>query len=255
MTTTLQNLQQWLISNKLTLNAEKTSYTIFKHKNKTVPPYLNKLTFNNITIYRETYTKYLGVILDEELNWKDHIDSLACALTKICNSFKIIKHQVPTPNKINLYYAYIYSKIQYGIEVYGFATSTQLSRIQRLQNKALKILYNRDYLTPTIPLHKELRIPLVKDIYQIALLKFVHKHQTNQLPSIFNNFFTSNHQVHSYNTRQTSNLHVNHTSKHGSKLISNYATSLWNDIPAEIKNTKFTASFSKKLKNYLIKNY
>ncbi len=63
-------------------------------------------------------TKYLGVILDENLNWEEHIENLNKLLIKTGNSFKIIKIHVHPDNKTILYYAYIYSKIQYHIEVY-----------------------------------------------------------------------------------------------------------------------------------------
>ncbi len=49
---------------------------------------------------------------------------LCTSLIKILNSFKIIKHQIPEQNKILLYYAYIFTKIQYGIEVFGGAASS-----------------------------------------------------------------------------------------------------------------------------------
>lgn len=257
MTSTLKDIHNWLIANKLTLNSDKTCYTIFSHNNLNTPKCLNSLTFNNITIKRVKSTRYLGVILDENLNWNDHIDTLTSSLIKLCNSFKIIKHQVPDKNKINLFYAYIYSKINYGIEVYGAASKSQINKIQRLQNKAIKILFNVDYFTPTIDLHKRFEIPLVTDIYKISLLKVAHKHQNNQLPAVFDNFLIKNNQIHTYNTRQISNLHISCTLKH-SKLknnISHHISHLWNDIPNNIKNIKNNNKFGKNLKKYFIKQY
>ncbi len=61
-------------------------------------------------------------------------------MIKIGNSFKIIKHKVPECTKATLYYSYIYSKVQYGIELYGKATNTALKKVQVQQNRAVKIL-------------------------------------------------------------------------------------------------------------------
>ena len=111
---------------------------------------------------------------------------------KITNSFKIIKHYVPEENKILLLNAYIGSKIQYGIELYGRASPTTLQKVQIRQNWAMKVLFNKDFLTPTDTLHRELKTLKIRDQYKFDILKFVYKHQNNLLPEIFNNNFTHN---------------------------------------------------------------
>ena len=58
-----------------------------------------------------------------------------------------MKNFVPHKNKHLLYYAYIYSKIKYGIEVYGTANATQIKKVQVKQNSTLKV-FNKDFLTP-----------------------------------------------------------------------------------------------------------
>ncbi len=52
---------------------------------------------------------------------------------------------------------------------------TALKKVQTQQNRSLKILYNKDYLTPTLTLHKELDLLLVQIIYKINIAKFVSK--------------------------------------------------------------------------------
>ncbi len=91
---------------------------------------MSSIQFDDTIIRNVPFAKYLGVTLDEKLDWKEHISILNKSLIKISNSFKIIKYQVPQSNKITLYYAYIFSKIQYGIEVYGRASSTILKKVQ-----------------------------------------------------------------------------------------------------------------------------
>ncbi len=113
----LRDLFDWCRANKLTVNIEKTCYTIFKTPRMKIPNFLDNLNIGTITIPRVLSTKYLGVILDENLNWEEHIENLNKSLIKNSNSFKIIKNLVHPDKKTILYYAYIYSKIQYGIEV------------------------------------------------------------------------------------------------------------------------------------------
>ncbi len=148
------------------------------------------------------------MIHDENLNWEEHIENLNKSLIKTGDSFKIIKNHVHADNTTIPYYAYIYSKIQYGIEVHRRENKTALKNVQIQQNRLLKILHNKDYFTPTIQLHIYLNLLLVWDIYKLDIAKFVYKHQTNTLPEIFDNIFTVNNEIYHHNTRQRGNLHI-----------------------------------------------
>ena len=136
------------------------------------------------------------------MNWQEHIDHLTKSLIKTSNSFKIIKNRVHENNKLLLFNGYIYSKIQYGIEVYGKACATNLKKVQVQQNRSLKILYNKDYMTHTKTLHRELKTLLVENIYKLSIAKFVYKYEKGMLPKIFDNFFIKNNKMHSHGTRQ-----------------------------------------------------
>ena len=71
----LASINQWFTTNKLSLNAEKTKYSFF-HKPSTkddIPLMLPKSTISNHVIERLVFINYLGVLLDENLNWKEHI--------------------------------------------------------------------------------------------------------------------------------------------------------------------------------------
>ena len=247
--TFLSDIFTWCNDNKLTVNLNKTCYTIFKSRRITIPDYLNNININNNTIKRVPSVKYLGIILDENLNFDEHIDNLNNSIIKTDNSLKIIKRRVHEENKKLLYYAYVYSKIQYGIEVYGRAKLSTLKRVQTQQNRALKILYSKDYRTPTKTLYKDLDLLMVTDIYKICIAKFVYKQKNGLLPEIFDNLFKENNQVHSHNTRQINNIHHKRTrNNYGQITTENQGTNIWNSIPVEIRNLKTMKNFCRKLR-------
>ena len=71
----LKLVTEWFLANKLSLNAKKTKYVLF-HKVTMcdyLPLKLPTMTFNNIEIKRENSVKFLGVIIDENLTWQNHI--------------------------------------------------------------------------------------------------------------------------------------------------------------------------------------
>ena len=71
----LQKIRQWFMSNKLSLNVTKTKYSFFHKPSKkdNIPLVLPKQSICNNEIKRSKSIKFLGVFLDENLIWKDHI--------------------------------------------------------------------------------------------------------------------------------------------------------------------------------------
>jgi hypothetical protein len=256
MVSSIKELHVWLACNKLTVNLAKTQYSIFKSTRSVIPDFLSNIKIDGNLIRRVPNAKFLGVTLDENLKWDAHIQLLQAYLTKITNAFKIIKNYVPKDKKMLLYYAYIYSRIQYGIEVYGKTASKHLQKIQINQNRALKVLFNKNYYTPTSELHKDLKIPKVADIAKIHVLKFVQKQRNGKVPDTFNNLFTVNAEVHNHNTRQALNLTIPQPRNELSKQKLNYnGPVLWNQLPAKIRNTKCPKTFSRLLRSFFIDKY
>ena len=136
---------------------------------------LNRLRIGNNNIKHVPNIKYLGIIIDEKLSWKEHSENVIRDLIKIISTFKLIRHYIPNKCKKQLYYAYVYSKISYGLEIYGNASRALMKKIQVLQNKSLKILYKKDWYMNTNILHIELQVLKVDDIVKLYILKYVHR--------------------------------------------------------------------------------
>ena len=80
----LHKLSEWFACNKLSLNTDKTKYTFF-HKlrqSDNIPLKLPKLTINNIAIKRDYVTKFLGILIDENITWKPHIHYIENKISK-----------------------------------------------------------------------------------------------------------------------------------------------------------------------------
>ena len=101
-----------------------------------------------------------------------------------------------------MYYSFVYPYLDYCLEVWGKATESIVSKIFRLQKRAVRIISNKAWRAHTDPLFDELKIlPLHKIyIYKIGTLMF--KYRRDLLPTIFDNVFRMNSQIHSHNTRQ-----------------------------------------------------
>ena len=90
---------------------------------------------------------------------------------------------------MQLFHAYFHSKISYGIEMYSTAAKRHLKRIEILQHKALKTLFNLDPLTSSTSLHNKFKVLTIKDHYALNMAKIVYQHKTKVLPNISENYF------------------------------------------------------------------
>ena len=78
----LASINQRFTSNKLSLNAQKAKYSLFHKtcKRDDIPLMLTKLTISNHVIEKQEFAKFLGVLLDENLNWKYTENKIAKSL-------------------------------------------------------------------------------------------------------------------------------------------------------------------------------
>ena len=155
-----------------------------------------------------------------------------------------------------IYYACIYSKISYGIEIYGTAGNTKLNKIQTLQNKLMKLLTKRDYLEPTNQLHAELNILKVKDIHRHKTLQFVYNCISgNQIATFFNYFSTreTQNQLQLRNRNELNRRAIR--TEIGRSTVQHTGATLWNDIPNNVKESNSIQIFKNRLFNELISKY
>ena len=117
------------------------------------------------------------------------MNQLCGNLTQILSAFKLITRLVSIKFKRHLYYAYCFSRIAYGIGVYGAPSNTCIHKLQVMQNRIVKTLYNNDWYTCTSILHKNLNILKIKDLFSLFQLVFVHNQQLGKLPDNFSDYF------------------------------------------------------------------
>ena len=137
----LKNIHQWCAENKLTLNANKTEYVIFgtKHKKRQAQPIQLKIG-NAILNEAESY-KYLGTVLDSTLNIAPQISRLNQILAPKMNSFRKMRYCMSEKTAAYIYKATILPIIDYNDVIYGLMNKQQEIKLQRIQNRALRIIH------------------------------------------------------------------------------------------------------------------
>ena len=136
---TLTQLSHWFDANKLTLHLGKTNYTIF-HSREMAHPCYDHFVFRDVQISKTSSTRYLGLIIDDKLNWVAHISDLCNSLIKYTGIFYHLRGTFPKATAIQVYYSFIYSKLRYAIEIYGTAKRSFLKPLHTLHNRLIKAL-------------------------------------------------------------------------------------------------------------------
>ena len=179
----------------------------------------NSLSIQGEMINQVKETKFLGVMVDNKLSWASHINYISKKISKGIGILCQARKYLPKSCLVTLYYSFVYPYLNYCLEVWGKATENIISKVFKLQKRAIRIISNKPWRAPSNPIFDELKIlPLHKIyIYKIGILMFKFNHDL--LPSIFNKVFIKNSQIHSYNTRQLFHVPLIIRSKRQSTVV------------------------------------
>ena len=142
----LTKAQLWLQTNKLTVNVKKTKYVVIASKNKLKG--LNhdpEIKINNQTVERMHSYKYLGIEIDESLNWQAQIEIICKKVSAGLGALKRIRDFVPHRILLKMCDALVLSYFQYCSEVWGCVGKCLSDKLQKLQNRAGRIITYSDY--------------------------------------------------------------------------------------------------------------
>ena len=103
------------------------------------------LVLNNKVIKRVDKTKYLGIIIDESLHWKEQYKAIKNKLKGCLSSLRKLKIILPQRKLDQVYKALFESHLRYGNIVRSAVSNTKQSRLQRLQTRAKKPTANAKY--------------------------------------------------------------------------------------------------------------
>ena len=146
-------------------------------------PLTKKIT---IKIYKKAISekdqvKYLGIMIDSTLSWRNHIDNVSTKISKTIGLLYKIRYFVDMKIIKTLYYSLVFPHLTYGIEVWGSVDDTHLNKLLVLQNKIVRLICYSDKrqadfsFSPCNPLFYKLEFHKIHDIFKINLSKFIFK--------------------------------------------------------------------------------
>ena len=189
--------EKWFSANLLTLNVKKSKYIIFEYSPQASNTPLPPLTIGSNILDRvgtglqETSIRFLGVQVDDQLLFKDHIALLKKKLSSGIFALACAKHNAPLTVRKCIYYSLFESYLRFGLLLFGCAGEKEMREIEILQKKAIRHVAGAFYLAHTDPLFQSLGILKIADLITLERAVLVHKYRHNKLPPAFSfNFLT-----------------------------------------------------------------
>ena len=128
----------WFKANKLTLSLDKTVCVLFDNQSK---PQKVTLEIGTYRLHSSELAKFLGVWIDNKLNWNKHINTLIAKLKQNLQLLKMSNKFLSKTTKKLMYYAHMYSHITYGILIWGnMINQNSLKRIQKIMNTGFHLI-------------------------------------------------------------------------------------------------------------------
>ena len=143
----LADVSKYMKSNKLHINIEKCCYIYFNPKNRKNKKGINSIESNppiildGNVIKKVTEVRFLGVVIDEKLNWTAHLKQLATKLRSCTGRLSRIIQFVPKDLYIELYNTLFQSHLSFGISVWGGLSKNQLRPLFTVQKQCVRILF------------------------------------------------------------------------------------------------------------------
>lgn len=248
-------LNCWLQNHFLLMNLRKTKFIYFEGRaqNDFFIPGGLKISVNDYNIERVSSFDYLGLLIDENLSFINHIDSISSRIVSTTFAIKRIRPFISEQTARQLYFQHIHSLLIYLNCCWNVAGNIKIKALAVLQRKALRTVFQKGPLFPSKNLFSSKILPLkYLNRYQLTILTFklINKLQRSNV-----NILTRG-QVSGRLTRQSALFDVKYSSDTlGDKDFFRRGYSEYNKLSVEIKTIQVLGKFKTELKTHLYQEY
>lgn len=246
----MSEIHTWLQANKLSLNVVKTKYMIIasQHKIRHLTHQF-QIEVNHQLLKREKGYKYLGVEIDDSLTWKDHICKISKKISGGIGALKRVRQLVPFKLLLTMYNSLVLPYFDYCSAVWGSCGRGFSDTLQKLQNRAARVVTFSSYNRQSTELLDELKWDNLEIRRSKQLAVMMYKIMINRAPSYLTNMFENITSVHSHNLRNSEyNVYVPRPYTEAGKNSFHYQGAvLWNSLSRDIRCQDNVRSFKKYL--------
>ena len=249
----IQDIRLWMTENKLKLNEDKTEFLLITPSRQTHKCNIEKITIGNSDIYPSAAARNLGVMFDDRMNMNAQVNAVVKSCNMQLRSIGEIRKYLSTDAAQNLIHAFITSRLDNGNSLLYGLPDYMIQKLQRVQNKAARILSRTPKYNHITPILKTLHWLPVKSRIDFKILTLTFKCLNDLAPEYLSEKI--NVHISARNLRSSDCLTLNvpktNLKTYGDRSFSKAAPYLWNALPANIRNLTSLESFKAGLKEHL----
>lgn len=254
LTTALTHIQEWLIDSCLSLNAKKTVCMTFTKSTSRLSP--SKIYLRGEELQNVSEFKYLGVVLDSTLSFKNHVKSVVKTVNFNLLNFKQIRSSLSDSASLTFLHSMILSHIDYCITSWSYTCDSILRSIESCFKKALKVLDKKPLSYHHCSILDKYNFLNFTNLKYFKSACLIYKILHGLAPPPLNEFIKqrSIHGSTSRVTRATDRGDCEFRFRRTSfaqNTLSFKGCAFWNSIPPSVRECSSFISFKKQLKLWL----
>lgn len=248
----------WLCDNKLCVNLGKSKCILFGSKRKisTIDQEHLAVFMNNTKMEFVTEIKYLGIKLDQNLNFQKNALYVMYKMSQKTYFLNRIGKHLSMQTKLLLYKSLISPHIDYCSTLLFNLPAFRVQELQCIQNRCMRNILSCNRYTPIYLMLQILNLMSVKNRVMYNTMIFLYKTKNRLLPGYLFNKLVFASDIHTYNTRGANNFNVN-ISRTSQMQQAVFAGGLvrFNALPADVKNAVSIKTFKRLLFRYIFEHF
>lgn len=253
MNVALNVMEEWMNANKLKMNAEKTKYMIVRSIRKELKGNITVKCLDGTVIERVEVMKYLGVMIDDRLRFNDHCDYILKKIGKKISFLNRVGNYISTYTRCIIYKTIIAPHFEYCATLLVDMGETQLSRLQKAQNRAMRVILQCDRYTKIERMLQALQFMSIRQRLYYNMSIFIFKILNNMMPEQLKDRLSIVGHRTGRQTRQAENIAVDfRKTKSAQKSLFFEGVIMYNALPDEVKRCERLDIFKRILKEFII---
>ena len=235
-------LFKWFENNLMKANSDKSHLLLSTSTSSTA-------NINGDIIKNSESEKLLGVTIDYKLNFEEHLSKVCDKASQKLNALARISSYMNINQRKCIMRAFISSQFGYCPLVWFFCSRKINNRMNRIQERALRIVY-KDYVSTFAQLlEKDSSVSIhIRNLQVLATEIF--KARNNLSPPTVQNIFRTTEPAYSLRRDTIFESHRIQTQRYGIESLTYLGPKIWSQVPSEIKESDSLAVFKNKIKNW-----
>ena len=235
---------KWFKDNGLILNEEKCKFIILSNQEHN-----GIIHLGNETITNSKSEKLLGVTIDHKLTFNEHVSNLCNKANQKLHALARVSNYMTKEKLRSIMKTFITSQFGYCALVWMFHSRKLNNRINKIQERALRLVHSDKYSNLQQLLNKDRSVSIHERNLQVFATE-LYKVKHSLSPKIMNSLFIERHIPYSLRSIIVFETNTVKTNKYGTETIRYRAPTIWNILPEEIKDSTSLNEFKSKVKHW-----